>query len=747
MVKKELPFQLPPIEIKPVILAALKLGDLEAAERLADKYLDDDPSSIDAQYLTGLVLLMKGDYEVAITWLDKARQASPKDPLILGNLGVACHKNKNYLEAEKSLKAALKLKNDYHEARYNLCCVYLDNDQAELAQKVANKLVTDMPDNSNYLCVKADVLRVLNKWPQAVRVYNQALSKDENSIRALINIAPIQQLMGNPEKAVENCRRAIALDPSQVSAYKHLGDALVAQEELDEAMNAYADAYERIPGSLSLCLAIAKIWMEVGNFGEAMFWYEKACEIDPDDASVINGFAMITKEQGDNLQVIDVLEPLLDEYPDNVDIRLTLSDALWDEGDAEGAIKHLRDVLEKQPQRVATHAKIGQLLSSSGDVDAALKEYEIALDQQKNCIPALNGLATTQRGKLSAEYVASMERLLKRENIKEGAKSSLHSGLAFYYDGVKGFEKSARHALDANNCQWEFKSKRGWEYEKTNQQKTIDKHIQVFNKAHFEKVKSWGVEDATPVFIVGMPRSGTTLTEQILARHEKVLGIGERNFASQSFMANVSGPLESEGASFGVVNQFNAEQIHKMGELYLAQLNIQKEKAGMPSAQRVVDKMPDNYSLVGWLATIFPKAKIIHCNRDPRDVALSCWMTQFGAIRWACQTDHLVDRIKQYRRIMDHWRTTIPDRFIELHYESLVENQEAESRRLIEWIGMDWDENCLKFYESDRLIRTASITQVRQPIYKRSVAKWKFYEDLIPELFDPLTELVNAQSV
>jgi len=148
--------------------------------------------------------------------------------------------------------------------------------------------------------------------------------------------------------------------------------------------------------------------------------------------------------------------------------------------------------------------------------------------------------------------------------------------------------------------------------------------------------------------------------------------------------------------------------------------------------------MPDNYSLVGWLLTLFPKARIIHAKRDARDVALSCWITQFGAIRWACNEDHLVERIKQYQRIMNHWHKVIPGRFIEMNYEDLVANQEIESKKLINYIGLNWDEKCLRFYESDRIVRTASITQVRQPIYKKSVAKWRSYENSISHLFEKI---------
>ena len=225
-----------------------------------------------------------------------------------------------------------------------------------------------------------------------------------------------------------------------------------------------------------------------------------------------------------------------------------------------------------------------------------------------------------------------------------------------------------------------------------------------------------------------------------------MLGIGERNFAGQAFHGYTQPAGDYDIASLACLHDPDPETLAGLAGRYLERLDELKQKAGKPEVLRVVDKMPDNYSLLGWILTLFPNAKIIHCRRDPRAVALSCWMTQFSAIRWACKEEHLVERIRQYRRIMQHWREVIPGRFIELDYESLVASQEAESKRLIEWIGLGWDAGCLSFYESDRLIRTASITQVREPIYTRSVEKWKAYEPWLPELMQPLTAVVEAEA-
>src|SRR5262249_30679483 len=143
-----------------------------------------------------------------------------------------------------------------------------------------------------------------------------------------------------------------------------------------------------------------------------------------------------------------------------------------------------------------------------------------------------------------------------------------------------------------------------------------------------------------------------------------------------------------------------------------------------PDRDRVVDKMPDNYQLLGWIVTLFPNARLIHCRRDVRDVALSCWITNFARLRWASDLAHLAERINDYLRLMDHYRRVLPVPLFEVEYEQMVADQEGTTRRLLDFVGLEWDPACLNFHQTERLVRTASVAQVRQPIYKRSVARW-----------------------
>ena len=255
----------------------------------------------------------------------------------------------------------------------------------------------------------------------------------------------------------------------------------------------------------------------------------------------------------------------------------------------------------------------------------------------------------------------------------------------------------------------------------------------LFDTAFFERLSSGGLETRRPVFVFGLPRSGTTLIEQVLASHPRVHGAGELRLARQIFDA-IPSALGRQDRLFDCIPQLDAASLRRLAERHLTALNA--IDGGRP--ERIVDKMPDNYLYLGLLAAFFPNATFIHCRRDLRDIAVSCWMTDFRSIRWASDPVHIGTRFQEYLRLMDHWRAVLPAPIHEVHYEETVDDLEAVARQLLEACGLEWDPACLEFHRTRRTVRTASITQVRQPIYTRSVARWKNYERELTELFRAL---------
>ena len=244
-------------------------------------------------------------------------------------------------------------------------------------------------------------------------------------------------------------------------------------------------------------------------------------------------------------------------------------------------------------------------------------------------------------------------------------------------------------------------------------------------------MRGLGVDSERPIFIVGLPRSGTTLTEQVLASHSQVFGAGELRLAREEFDRAAGGDeKQAQAGIFDRPGELDAAGVQGLAGRYLDRLN--EIDAAAP---RIADKMPDNYQLLGFLATLFPRAKFVHCRRDLRDVALSCWITNFRHIRWASDPEHIAARFRDYQRVMEHWRQVLPVPMLEIDYEETVADLEGVARRLVSWCGLEWEPGCLTFYKGKQPIRTASVAQVRQPIYSRSVGRWKNYERSMGPLF------------
>ncbi|HZU35315.1 MAG TPA: sulfotransferase, partial [Gemmataceae bacterium] len=309
---------------------------------------------------------------------------------------------------------------------------------------------------------------------------------------------------------------------------------------------------------------------------------------------------------------------------------------------------------------------------------------------------------------------------------------ALHFGLAQVYDARKDYEPAGEHLLQANAIALAEWRKRGQGYDPAAHAQFVARLQAAFSPMFFERVRGFGVDSERPIFIVGLPRSGTTLTEQILASHSQVFGAGELSLARENFL-RLGSPEKTEERTFEELIRLDGAKARSLADWHLERLRELNA-----SAVRVADKMPDNYLYLGFLAVLFPRAKFVHCRRDLRDIAVSCWMTNFRSIRWASDPEHIATRFQEYERLMAHWEQVLPVPVLEVHYEETVDDLESVARRLVQWCGLEWEPGCLAFHEGKRPVRTASVTQVRQPIYKRSVARWKNYDKTLSKLFAQL---------
>jgi hypothetical protein len=359
----------------------------------------------------------------------------------------------------------------------------------------------------------------------------------------------------------------------------------------------------------------------------------------------------------------------------------------------------------------------------------------VAIREAIRCDPedgaTYSSLAALLRRRLPDQDLDQMRRLANTVTRKSRLLP-LHFGLAHALDARGEFAGAAEHAAKGNALQQEHWVRQGRNYDPEQHRAFVEQLCETFTPAFFERMHGVGVDTQLPIFVLGLPRSGTTLIEQIIGSHSQVHAAGELALAGECFesMPSICGikavPLEC-------VPQLDERSVEEAARRYLDGLpQLGSEKP------RITDKMPDNYLHVGFLHLLFPHARIIHCRRDLRDIAVSCWITNFRAIRWASTEEHIAERIREYLRVTEHWRRVLPNRMLEVQYEELVENPEMEVRRMLEWLGLDWEDACLKFQESTRPVRTASVVQVREPVYQRSVGRWGGYDPFLRNLFDKL---------
>ncbi len=429
------------------------------------------------------------------------------------------------------------------------------------------------------------------------------------------------------------------------------------------------------------------------------------------------------------------------------------------EGRLDEAAGRYRRALELQPDLLDGLVNLGHLHEEVGEMARAEECFRRARACHPHAPGPLASLALLLRGKLPDADQAALRRRLDDGALPPGRRSALLFGLAQVHDARGEYADAAACLAEANPLALEERRQQGKTYDPAEHGALVDRIIANFTPALFTRLAGSGDDGRRLVFVFGLPRSGTTLVEQVLASHCRVHGAGELSLAHRTFdlMPKVVNLPDDMAACLNALDAAAVEQLRRSfcsGLDAILQASRERERpenddepgatpvtdaAGSP--ERIVDKMPDDYLYLGLLALLFPKATFIYVRRDPRDVAVSCWMTHFRSIRWANDPEHLAGRIRDHRRLMAHWQTALPVPVHEIVYERLVEDFDTEARRLVAACGLEWEPACASFHETRRPVRTASVTQVRQPLYRRSLARWKHYENALADLFARLPKV------
>lgn len=710
-------------------------GHLQQAAQAYQAVLARDPAHADALHLLGVVSLQTGDARRAVDLIGRAVAVAPQSPAAHANLGEAYRACGELDRAADCCRTALRLDPSHAEAANNLGLILLAQGNTAAAVEQFRESALLQPNSALAHNNLGNALRAAGDTAAALATFRRAVQIDPDCAEAHLNLGQLLLERNARQEALRHCQEAVRMRPDLAEAHNNLGNALRHLGRLEEAKTCYRGALLLKPNLATTYNNMAQALQEEGDLPNSLLWYKQALHREPNAARVHANLASAYEELGDFDQAVERFQVALQLDPHFAEAHNGLGFTLHQQGRFPEALAEYREVIRLRPGFAPARCNLGNLQEELGDLATAEASYREALRLDADLPMAHAQLATLRRGKLPEEDLATLRAAMARPHLAIGQRLALHFGLAHVLDGRGEYAEAAEHLEQGNALCRELWRKQGKTYDPQAHTAYVDRLVGTCTPDWFERTRGFGLDSERPIFIVGLPRSGTTLTEQILASHPQVFGAGELNYLKEDFEA-LPVILRMNASPADCLAALTREATQQIAAWHLSRL-----AALDGTAPRVVDKMPDNYLHLGLIACLFPRARIIHCRRDLRDVAVSCWMTNFRHIRWAADQEHIAARFLDYRRLMDYWRRVLPVPILEVDYEEIVADLEGVSRRLLDWCGLPWDPVCLAFHQTERPIRTASVTQVRQPIYRRSVARWKHYEASLRTLLNRLGEL------
>jgi tetratricopeptide (TPR) repeat protein len=608
--------------------------------------------------------------------------------------------------------------------------------------------------------------RLAGQNEAAFAACRRALAIDPNLPQANNNIGILYYERDEFDQAGAHYRRALELAPNYAEAWSNLGNARRAQKNYDEALVAYRQARQLRPDYADAINNMGTALREMGRLTEAESTYRHALALKPGDPGVLNNLALALKDAEQFTEAAELLTRSLAADASNVktltclalvrleqkqvsDAEVTAQRALSlapDEPEAISALGLVRFEQQKSDEAMAlfrraialkpghadSHNNIGNILKEDGQLAAARAEYERAIELDPHEAAYYFNLADAKKFARGDAHLAAMERLAAEHRaLPDTARSRLSFALSKAYDDLGRHDDAFRWMREGN----EIKRRRvGYDEARTLGQ--FDRIRSIVDRGLIG-TKTGGFDSTLPVFVVGMPRSGTTLVEQILASHPAVHGAGELD----DFSRLADRMRDAGGNALRYPDDMpalTAGQLRELGNNYVERLRVRA-----PQAKRVTDKMPANFIFLGLIHSALPQARIIHVTRDPRDTCLSCYSKLFSAPQdFTYDLGELGRYYRKYAELMKHWHDALPKgRVLDIRYEDVIADVETAARRIVGHCGLDWNPACIAFHEARRPVRTASASQVRRPVYRTSEGRWRDYQNhlgpLLAALGDP----------
>jgi tetratricopeptide (TPR) repeat protein len=553
------------------------------------------------------------------------------------------------------------------------------------------------------------------RWTEAEQIYRQILGIDTRHADSLHLLGMIEYQGGRHEAAMEMIRTAIAINSKEAAYHSNLGTVLQAQGNLNEAAACYERALALKPHWAEIQSNLGNILLAQGKLDEAAACQERALALKPDFSEAHNNLGNVRKAQGKLDEAAACYERALALKPDYISAHNNLGNVFVMQDRIDEAAAHYERAAVLEPDHPDAHNNLGIICKQQGRFAEAMAHYRRAITVRPDYAKAHFNLAEIKTFHRGDADLAALEALAGKADLSADNAVHVHFALAKALEDNGDYVRAFEHLRKGNALK-----RRQINYEETAVLKLFERVSTVFDRNLFDRFQGEGDPSSVPVFVLGMPRSGSTLIEQILASHPQIHGAGELTLLEKT----EAGVFPLDGAT-----------LRRLGQSYLD---------GLPAVAdgkiRIVDKLPGNFLRIGLIRLIFPNARIIHTMRHPIDTCVSCYSKLFAfGLHYSYDLAELGRYYRCYSELMTHWRSVLPpSAMLEVSYEDVVDDLEGQARRLIDYCGLPWNDRCIDFYRSSRPVKTASAVQVRRPLFRSSLQRWRQYETGLAPLLDEL---------
>jgi predicted Zn-dependent protease len=637
-----------------------------------------------------------------------------------------------------------------------------------LAAEQASEILKVAPNQPVAMLLLAVARRMTGDIAEALAILERLTAAQPSWAAAHYEFGAALGDAGAPQTAVVALRRAVSLKPDLPDAWRELGDQLTVLKDGEGADAAYARHIEtsnkdprlmaaasalcekripeaeyrlrehlkQFPTDVAAIRMLAEVAGRLGRYGDAETLLTRAVELSPSFHAARNNLALILNKQNKYAESLAQIELLVAAEPRDSGHRNLKAVVLAKIGDYPQALDIYADILAKHPGRAMIWMSYAHALSSAGRTQDSIAAYRRCLELEPHNGEAYWSLANLKTFRFTEAEVADMRGLLTAAKTTSDDRAHLHFAIGKALEDTRQYADSFVHYDVGNALRL---AKVG--YNPNNTTVLVKRSKALFTQKFMAERKDFGSSAPDPIFIVGLPRAGSTLIEQILASHSQVQGTMELpNIISMATRLGGKTPRAEESAYPDVLKDLSADDCRALGEQYLAETRIQRT-SGRPY---FIDKMPNNFQHVGLIRVMLPSAKIIDARRHPMACCFSGYKQNFAmGQRFTYSLESLARYYRDYVELMAHFDAVIPGAIHRVIYEHLVDDTETEVQRLLQYCGLPFEESCLRFYENDRAVRTASAQQVRKPIFREGMDQWRHFEPWLGPLKEALGEVLS----